>query len=495
MTDEELRKLVRLRCNADRTEATLVLRRGIPPELLTPQLLDACVAERGLSSRHLDPDALEALRIRYLNDPTAEHHGVIATGVPPVQGEDGRIAFEERFTQRREEAREDDQGRRDHYSRSAFIVVGEGELLGTFHPPTAGTDGEDVFGRPIRAEPGKKLAIDTDSTIAIDEAGPVRTTMSGRLVKTPVSLRVTPSLEIDESVDFSTGNVDFPGDVTVHRGIKDCFTVRVGGSLAVSQLVEAAHLHVLRDAQLQRGMAGRDKGTICVGRDLHARYLDAVHGTVGRDARIDRELNNCTLRIGRRLDAPRAVCVGGALEVGGGATLAQLGSSANVPTRVVIGRVGFEDAIERGGSLVANLRGSLVKAERRLNQLRDLAASPDQQQGQEIADVERQFNEAAERLVPLREALRRALEAVERSATYQLVVQKELYPEVVIVLGTWRCAIREPLRGPLEISLDGGSPIVRDLRTGSTTALRDLAAVERTGALDADHVRNLLDAA
>ena len=56
------------------------------------------------------------------------------------------------------------------------------------------------------------------------------------------SAKVSNTLEIDQNVDFSTGNIDFPGNVIVHRSVKDCFTVKARDDIEVRGLIEAATL-------------------------------------------------------------------------------------------------------------------------------------------------------------------------------------------------------------------------------------------------------------
>ncbi len=57
-------------------------------------------------------------------------------------------------------------------------------------------------------------------------------------------------------MDFSTGNIDFEGDVRVLKGIRDIFEVRATGNIEVGGLIEASTIDAGGSVFAKGGMAG-----------------------------------------------------------------------------------------------------------------------------------------------------------------------------------------------------------------------------------------------
>ena len=93
-------------------------------------------------------------------------------------------------------------------------------------------------------------------------------------------ITISQALVIDDYVDFSTGNIDFDGDVQVRRGVRDKFRIRATGKVEVQGLIEAAHIETGGDFEAATGMAAKETGRVQIGGSLTAKYLECVHGTV-----------------------------------------------------------------------------------------------------------------------------------------------------------------------------------------------------------------------
>ncbi|MEO0630863.1 MAG: FapA family protein, partial [Planctomycetota bacterium] len=336
--------------------ATLRVAAGTDPADVNAMTISSVATGRGVQSSEAVDRAIEEAVQHYDPESSSDFEFVIARGVPPVHGEDGRFEFDgsileifERAAQlkrRRPSERDDDQpldeieGDACHYQRSTIAVVRAGDRIGQIVEPTAGQDGVDVCGGCAPARHGGPATTSFDeSTIILQNDGTLVASVGGLLNTADNHLRVTEDLVIPGYVDFSTGNVEFDGDITVEKGVRDCFVVTAARSLKVLGQVEAATLNAGRDVHLLRGITGREKGEIVAGRDLRSRFLDSSTLTVARDLHAEREVTHCTINVGRNIIAPSAALLGGTCTVAGTAEFAQIGTESGTPTVLRLGRL------------------------------------------------------------------------------------------------------------------------------------------------------------
>ncbi|MFZ4575464.1 MAG: FapA family protein, partial [Phycisphaerales bacterium] len=270
---------------------------------------------------------------------------------------------------------------------------------------------------------------------------------------TPGSTRVNPTLEIRGNVDFSTGSVDFPGDVVVFGDVRDCFTVKSGRDLTVHHLVDGATLHAARDCTLRHGMASKDRHKVVVGRNLDARYLSGVDCHVGGIARIESDITHCLLEVRGDVLGPECCVVHGELRVDRSCDVAELGSQAGIETVV---RIASEDRsaayVERAQQLLSTLQSRIVKAEERVRDLRSVHGRMTSSQ----ADALTELSFEVERLGSMKGRLQAGLgrlKALSIGAAAGVTVRRVIHPGVTIALGRWTITFTELARGPIRLRI------------------------------------------
>ena len=494
MTPGQHERQLWITCAADKLSATLhYAPTGEQPDSPEHQIR-ALIHDCSIASEACDEQAIAHAAEQIGAAPDAPLTAVIAAGKAPVHGEDGRFDLEtviaeqlDTINQQRGFAKDppaQDDGKSaaratDHYNRSAFVVVAEGQRIGTKREPVEGTDGTDIYGNPIPARAPKSCSINFDASVVIDDDGAVRAGSCGVLKATSIELRVSPDLEIRNNVDFSTGNIDFPGDVTVREEVRDCFVVRAGRDLRVVGLVEDATLRVGRDCKLDCGMAARERGTIQIGRDLVANYLHNVEGLVTRNCAIARELNSCQLRIGGRLDAPDAVIIGGDIEIGGQTEVAQIGSENEAITGVRLGRLPLLESHTAEALLMheklAKEQASIIE---KIQRVKDAQGPKKSSAGAEeitrLMLIQSTYKARAE---AFNETLERVALVFERFAIPSLIVRKMLHIGVIINLGGFECVLTKGIKGPVRIEMHGEEPVAVDHETGASQPLERFATI------------------
>lgn len=473
MPASDFDRLVRVSIDADRLAASVTIQPGLEPEFLAPELLNSLLDQHGVVRSQQRDAAVEALLAAAREQPGRPAEAVVVRGVEPVHGRAGRFELAAPPP-----PPASDTGQTDHYQRSAFHIVHAGETVGTLFPPTEGVDGVDVTGKALHCRTALAASVRFDDTVTLEKDGTVRAAIPGIVCLKEGSLRILDTLKVDGYVDFSTGNIDFPGHVTVNRGVRDCFSVRTGRSLTVHELVEAAQIHAQEDATLERGMAAREKGSLRVGRDLHAKYLDNVDATIGRDAVIAKEVANCHLRVARHFAGPACSLVGGEL-FAMSAELAQVGSRAGVATGIVLGRIAeHEDKAKRLAAAIVPMQQRVAAMREKLDQLRRAAGRLSPAQAEELTELQFELSTQETRLARLVEALEAYLRVIAAQGKGSLTFHRVLCAGVRIWIGNWRAEFNTELMGPATITLDaGGHPVVQDQGSQAPVPLSKLARV------------------
>ena len=475
----------RIKISQDQLSASLVIEPQADSTWLTEERIDAACADRGLIAPQNRTKVIREALETFFAEETHEsaHEVVIAKGRSPQHGEDGYLQFEpglDPFEQEPESTTEDDEGDDavDFYNQSAFTIVMEGQVIGCLIEPTEGVDGFDVTGKVLAARNGRALDLKVDSTILLDREHRLVSQASGIIDYHGGRIRILEELDITDNVDFSTGNIDFPGDVSVGKGIKDRFRVKVGKSLVVRELVEAATLTCAVDCTLQRGMAGRGKGAITTGRDLCATFVDNSTLLVGRDLIVAKEIGACRTCVSRRVSSPTAALIGGEMIVAQSCELAQIGSESGAKTIIALGRHYEIDGLARK---LAELLPEALSASNRLRKRRETIATQgtnlSAEQTEELTNAQRAASVAEARVSRIRSGLERLWTTHRESTDTELVVSKVLYSGVRVAIGGFLATIKEDLKGPVRIWLDKGEPQVGDLE-GAGAPLSTVASVE-----------------
>ncbi|MEW6202376.1 MAG: FapA family protein, partial [bacterium] len=203
---------------------------------------------------------------------------LVAEGKPAENGEDGRVEylFNVEASTPRPTIAED--GSVDFYELNVVQNVRAGEPLAIKTPPTPGKDGINVFGETIPAKQGKDIPFPAGKNVEFSSENPnmLIAEIAGQPRLQQNRIHVLPVYEVQGDVDFSTGNINFVGDVIVTGGVLEGFTVKADANITIMGPVGGAYLDAGGSVFLNKGMHGQDKGSITAGEDVTAKFLEHV---------------------------------------------------------------------------------------------------------------------------------------------------------------------------------------------------------------------------
>ena len=389
---------------------------------------------------------------------------VIARGREPVVGEDGRL--ESLLPETRERVPSIQPcGRTDYRDLGDVQIVHAGDALMRRHPPTRGTEGLSVLGRPIPAKAGRDARFaaglrgvapspdDPDLLVAATDGQPLR-------VKNGVM--VEPIYTVD-TVNMATGNINFDGTVRVRNDVQAGMTIRATGDIEISGTVEPATLEAGGNIVVKGGvmgsLGGKNSGKDpamhairCEG-SFSAGYAQQARISAGDSIFIDDMAMQC------QLDAANHIRVGNYRRghIIGGLTRAclsiharVLGAQNRIRTELEIGndpalaQTVQEKAAERDGK------------ENKLLEIGKLLTLADRNPGKVSPDIVTRAEEAAAALSTEIEGLRSEEEGLRHRLllTQQARVNAEnaIYEGCIVTMG--ECTLRVPHdRGPTTIRL------------------------------------------
>lgn len=449
--------------------ATLVLPKDFDRSALTPAFCESLLKRASVNPDAIDPTTVEACIAKAQDAKPGRFEDVIAQATAAIHGVDAYIEWQLeilRATQQekdqkqadaKDEAQTDPSSKEEavcFYDQSIYTVVNVGDVLGKVHPEVPGTEGKDVRGKTLATRTAKPLEFKYDETIEIDEDNNLVAKADGVLVRDRKSAHISDTIEVDQNVDFETGNIDFRGNILVHRGVKDCFTVKATEDVEVRGLIEAATIIAGKDLRARGGFAGREQGTAEVQGDLFAKYLDAVNIHVAGDLCVERENINCNNTILGNINSPRGSIIGGVTHVSGTVELLDLGASAQPITEVHVGVLPLLDPmIENLSAFVDELieeRDRLIGEQEMITANSGARIAPTHQA--KLNEINVAMGKIQLQLDRAEPSLQSVLERAESTRKIDIKINRRLHPNALLVCGGYHYRITNEIKGPIRIT-------------------------------------------
>lgn len=201
----------------------------------------------------------------------------VALGTPPTEGQDGWTAdhFSRDFVRCAVDMADGTEGGMvDYRAMSCVQVIEKDSVICDIHPAVEGTPGVRVDGTSIAPHPVNPASVPAGSnTVFNEDRTQLLAGMSGLLEFRDGCFSVKNLLNINSDVDYSTGNIDFKGDVTIKGDVREQFTVKATGNITINGMVEAATVEAGGDVVISIGVSGNSQAVVR-GRKVRAKHLE-----------------------------------------------------------------------------------------------------------------------------------------------------------------------------------------------------------------------------
>jgi len=207
-----------------------------------------------------------------------------------------------------------------------------------------GEDGFDVRGAALPASGAPPASIPNhDATIrrAESEGNTVLVAAaSGELTLSGGKLSIATARSVSGDVDEKTGDVSFPGDLSVAGAVRKERSVKAGGNLAVKGDAEMALLSADGNVSMEGGIRGAGRGTVWARQEIRLGFAENARLLAGKDIVIGNYCFQCVVKTNARLvmNGNPGVLLGGSVHASQGIEVFELGSAKTIRTVVSFGQ-------------------------------------------------------------------------------------------------------------------------------------------------------------
>jgi uncharacterized protein (DUF342 family) len=403
---------------------------------------------------------------------------IIARSVPPVNDEPTRVeamALD----------RPDPGARQIDYRAAARLpLFSKGQPVARIRPHTPGRDGVNVLGAPITRRTCRAESVKLKKNVAFgSDPNVIVATVDGLLRLDKLTIWVDPLLEIKRDVDFSTGHIEFGGDISIGGSVLDLFHVRASGTITIGQSINASEVHAEHDIQVHGGIIGRQKGVCTAGGNVQARFIHGATITARGQVVAQTEITQA------HITADAVIVENGSIHASAiyarEVRCKDLGSPSAVTTLVHAGKdEGLEhfarDTMPALREEFARLQTMHDQVSALLKNQRAISAAQKERATEMLFEISEKRNAVAGQV---REWRQRLLDT-QTCVNAVVKVQHTIYPGVRLHIGDLEADIETAMSGPLSIQVrpvrgvrkmicigPGGSLVLLPCHTASSPAV------------------------
>jgi uncharacterized protein (DUF342 family) len=390
----------------------------------------------------------------------------IARGREAEDGQDGKLEFYVQPSSEEARYSKDAGGRVNYHELNLIENVQAGQEIARLLPPKPGVAGTSVLGEVLPSRTGEPAKVRAGKGVRADESGELFVAeIPGRLVHESDELSISQHYEVRGNVDYSVGNINFVGHVTVTGEILDDFNVTAQMGLEVRGPVGNCQLVSDGNVVLAGGMAGKGRGMVLAGGEVRTRYLNEVTVEAEGSVSVERESYNSVIRTAGAFVSPAGSVVGGEVTAMKGIEVSVAGSDLGVPTKLRAG-IDFRRA-ERRRRLAEEINTVSKEVERISTAIGPLLGDPGKLHGlptdkkKAVLGLVGHLKKLKARHEELLAQRMGRAEAASQEALRQVNVKDKAYAGVSAELGGFRLVLRQETAGPLTMIDDPASQSVR----------------------------------
>jgi uncharacterized protein (DUF342 family) len=264
----------------------------------------------------------------------------VAFGTSAKEGEPGRVEFSFSTVPQEYDFHILPDGRIDYKSSTNILMAEKDKLLARIFDPKEGVAGVNVLGEKVPANAGKTALLTAGNGVRKTENGKeFYADINGSIVLNGTIIEVVNTYVVNGDVDYSTGNIQFNGNVVINGTVPDGFEVKADGDIVVMKIVESARLEAGRDIIIKGGVQGKGKGLVSAGRDVRVGYAQNARMEAEGNIYIDNFAINSYIFTSKCLimKNKKGAVIGGEVFAQRGIDVKALGSETGAKTMVDAG--------------------------------------------------------------------------------------------------------------------------------------------------------------
>lgn len=390
------------------------------------------------------------------------HRLLVAEGREAENGADGKIIYKFPLPYERVGPKEDDKGNVDYHDLGLIYNVKMGQMLVERVPPTDGTPGRDVSEGEVPPKRGKDLRLPRGkNTVSDQDERYLYAAVDGHVAIIDGKVAVDPVLVIPQDIDYSTGDINFVGNVVINGNVAAGFKVKADGDIEIKGFIEGAEVVAGGSVQVKGGITTGAKGYVKAAQSLYARFIENSRVEAGLDVMVREGIMQSSVKAGGSIKVSdrKAIIVGGTIQASQLVESKVLGSQLATQTNV---EVGINPHLREEYQQLFKLRSEKKKIYENLSQ--NLAAfqrsgvSPDH-----LSDKKRltlikmldEFKTLRQELNNLEERINFLETEFEKTQLAKVRVLEIVYPGVRISIGRSIYIVNDPIKYSEFVLQDG----------------------------------------
>lgn len=312
----------------------------------------------------------------------------------------------------------------DFKAHSPYVIVKKNETLGSVIGAQEGVAGIDVFGQEVPAGRDDVVSYAPGENIII-ENGIVLAACDGRFETRETTFSVNEVLTVKGDVDYHTGHILFPGDISIEGTVREGFQVSAGGSIFCTEVLEASKVSAKKDIVVGYGILGKKQGLVRAGGEVRAKFIENCTVKARGAVIVSDSILNSRIYTLDRVDlGEKGKVLGGALYAVNGVAALQAGNPAMQVTHIQCG-VNFaaQEKLEKVKKRHTELYLKMQKAQ-------DLLEKEEYRKNRaQLEELTERLKEALNQVVAVMNTL---LEKVNGNEKADIVIRDTAYPGVTI---------------------------------------------------------------
>ena len=322
--------------NDDKTKAYLQINletEGAETELSVQDMM------RVLNAKKVTHGILENIISECIRPENWGQTRLIAEGKPAVNGVDAKII--KKFTLNKEGTPLiDEHGNADYKNLGLIINVRAGEELAERIPPRDGETGITVSGTELGYVKGRDVVLPKGKNTYANEEGTILyAAIDGQVRLYNNLIAVEPVFELSGDVDYSSGNINFLGNIVIHGNVISGFEVTAQGNIDIDGYVENAFITSDGDIRVKGGIKTGQKGLVKAGGNVSSKFIENSKVEAGGDIIVREAVVQSVLIAGGdvKVTDNKATIVGGLVQAGGTVEAKVIGSPLATNTAFEVG--------------------------------------------------------------------------------------------------------------------------------------------------------------
>jgi uncharacterized protein (DUF342 family) len=349
-------KYINVSISDDEMEAYLSL--GVPEGLVEIAVNDVLykLYQYGVELG-IDEDAIQKL----IDSGQPVRNAVVARGKPVVNGKDAKVEILVDLDKSAKPLITED-GSVDFRNINLIKIVDKDQLLAVKELPTQGEAGYTVTGRVTPPRPGEDVLIPRGKNTYLSENGlQLFSEIIGNVFFEDEVLNVKNVYVVKGNVDFSIGNISYPGDVVINGDVKADFRVHTEGNIIVRGTVEAAELvSTGGDIEVKKGIIGTQhekKAKVVAGGSIKALFIQEGVVTAGKNIEVGSYILNSVIHAEHDVVALRdkGMIAGSSVFSSSCVRAKNIGSISDTKTQIKVGKIIKGDANFKNKQLEAEI--------------------------------------------------------------------------------------------------------------------------------------------